>query len=92
MEKRVELRRPIQCRMECSAGTQTFMAEGFDMSESGVSFNTPFELPLDTEVVLRYRLQHDGPMVTARVLIRQQNGGRYGAKFLIRKAALESGG
>jgi hypothetical protein len=78
--------------MECSAGTQTFMAEGFDMSESGVSFVTSRELPQDTEVVLRYRLQHDGPMITARVLIRQQSGGRYGAKFLNRTVALESGG
>jgi hypothetical protein len=83
---------PIQCRIECSAGTQTFMAEGFDMSESGVSFVTSRELPQDTEVVLHYRLQHDGPMVTARVLIRQQSGGRYGGKFLDRKAALERGG
>ena len=91
MERRISVRTPIRCRIEGAAGTQTFVAEGFDMSESGVSFSTPYELPLDAEVVLHYRLQHDGPMVTARVLIRQQSGGRYGATFLDRKVALESG-
>ena len=91
MERRIEVRKPIECRIEGKAGTQSFVAEGFDMSETGVSFVTAQELPQNTEVVLHYRLQHDGPMVTARVLICAQTGGRYGAKFLTRNAALASG-
>jgi hypothetical protein len=30
-------------------------------------------------------------MVTARVMIRQRTGGRYGAKFIDRKVAFEKG-
>jgi hypothetical protein len=88
MERRVEIRKPIICRMECSDGQKSFSAEGFDMSETGVSFACRQDLRPDTEVTLNYRLQVNGPMVSARVLIRQQSGGRYGAKFLDRKVAL----
>ena len=91
MERRVEARKPIECRIEGKAGTQSFTAEGFDMSETGVSFLTPQQLPQNSEVVLHYRLQEDGPMVTARVMICQRSGGRYGAKFIDRKVALEKG-
>ena len=91
MERRIEIRKPIICRMECAAGHKTFTAEGFDMSEGGVSFACKEELPVDSEVVLHYRMQEDGPMVIARVIIRQQSGGRYGAKFLDRKVALATG-
>lgn len=91
MERRLAVRTPIECRIEGKAGHQSFIAEGFDMSESGVSFKTNAELPQNTEVILHYRLQSDGPMVTARVLICQQSGGRYGAKFLDRHVSLEHG-
>jgi len=91
MERRIEVRKPIICRMECSDGNQSFTAEGFDMSETGVSFACQQELPQDTEVTLHYRLQVKGPMVIARVLVRQQSGGRYGAKFLDRKVELVCG-
>lgn len=86
MERRISVRTPIRCRIECAAGTQTFVAEAFDMSESGVSFGTSHELPLNTEVMLRYRLEDDGPMISAKVRICQQSGGRYGAMFLAHKA------
>ena len=91
MERRLAMRVPIECRIDGKTGTQSFQAEGFDMSETGVSFKTEKELPQNSEVVLHYRLQEDGPMVTARVLICQQSGGRYGAKFLDRSVALERG-
>lgn len=91
MERRVAVRKPIVCRMDCASSHQTFTAEGFDMSETGVSFTANIELPQNTEVILHYRLQEDGPMVTARVLICQQSGGRYGGKFLDRKVALATG-
>lgn len=91
MERRIEIRKPIICRMDCSDGHKTFTAEGFDMSENGVSFKTDVVLPENSEVVLHYRMQEDGPTVTARVRICQQSGGRYGAKFLDRKVALATG-
>lgn len=89
MERRIAVRRPIRCRIEGKAGAQKFVAQGFDMSDSGVAFDTSEQLPLNTEVVLHYRLQEDGPMVIARVIICRQAGGRYGAKFVDRKVALE---
>lgn len=91
MERRVSVRKPIECRIEGKSGHQTFTAEGFDMSETGVSFKTDKELPQNSEVVLHYRLQEDGPMVIAHVIICQQSGGRYGAKFVDRKVAFEHG-
>jgi hypothetical protein len=91
MERRLNIRKPIICRIDCETQHQTFSAEGFDMSETGVSFSAAVELPQNTEVLLHYRMQEDGPMVTARVLICQQSGGRYGAKFLDRKVALATG-
>ncbi len=91
MERRLAIRVPIECRIDGKAGHQTFTAEGFDMSETGVSFKSDKELPQNSEVILHYRLQEDGPMVTARVLICQQSGGRYGAKFLDRSVGFEHG-
>lgn len=91
MERRVAARKPIICRMECATGHKQFTAEGFDMSETGVSFSCKEELPVDSEVTLHYRMQEDGPTMIARVLIRQQSNGRYGAKFLDRKVALATG-
>ncbi|MGH9520903.1 MAG: PilZ domain-containing protein [Terriglobales bacterium] len=87
MERRVAVRKPIICRMEGSAGEQTFTADGCDMSETGISFACPQLLPVHSEATLRYRMQHNGPLVIARVLIRQQSGHRYGAKFLDRRVA-----
>lgn len=87
MERRIAARHPIKCQIEGKAGHQTFMAEGFDMSEGGVAFDTSENLPLNAEVVLHYRLSEDGPWITAKVIICQQTGGRYGAKFVERKVA-----
>jgi hypothetical protein len=84
MERRASPRSPIRCQIECEAGTQTFRAQGFDISEVGIAFITPAALPVDTEALLRYRLDDDGPLITARVLITQQTEGRVGARFIER--------
>ena len=91
MERRIAVRRPIKCQIEGKAGHQSFMAEGFDMSESGVSFSTTHQVPLNAEVIIHYRLDEDGPWITAKVIICQQTGGRYGAKFVERKVAKTTG-
>ena len=91
MERRIAVRKPITCQIEGKAGHQTFTAGGFDMSETGVSFDTQQQIPLNSEVTLHYRLTEDGPWITARVIICQQSGGRYGAKFVERKVAKTSG-
>jgi hypothetical protein len=91
MERRIALRRPIRCRIECKTGNETFLADGFDMSDTGVSFATARALPQNTEVVLHYRLEDDGPMITAKVVICQQTGGRYGARFVDHKSAAHNG-
>ena len=85
MERRLAARKPIICRMEGNAGEQTFTADGCDMSDTGVAFACAQLLPVQSEATLRYRMQEDGPIVIARVLIRQQYGERYGAKFLDRR-------
>ncbi len=90
MERRIAARLPIRCQIEGKAGHQSFMANGFDMSETGVSFETPQQLPLNAEVTLHYRLDDDGPWITAKVIICQQTGGRYGAKFVERKSGKAS--
>jgi hypothetical protein len=87
MERRAAARAPIRCRIEGKMGTQSFLAAGFDISESGVSFITSHELPPNAEVVLHYRLDDDGPMITARVRIVQHSAGRYGAMFVDKKSA-----
>ena len=86
MERRISVRHPIRCQIEGKAGHQTFMAEGFDLSENGIAFATPQQIPLNSEVTIHYRLDDDGPWITAKVVIRHQTGGRYGAKFIERKA------
>ncbi len=91
MERRISARRPIRCQLEGKTGHQSFVAEGFDMSENGVAFETSQQLPLNSEVTLHYRLDEDGPWITAKVIICQQSGGRYGAKFIERKLAKGSG-
>ena len=91
MERRISVRTPIRCQIEGKAGHQSFMAAGFDMSETGLSFDTAQPLPQDAEVVLHYRLDEDGPWITAKVIICQKTGGRYGAKFVERKAGKANG-
>jgi len=92
MERRIALRQPIRCQIEGQAGHQAFTATGFDMSATGVAFETAQQLPLNSEVVLHYRLDDDGPWITATVIICQQTGGRYGAKFVERKVAKKASG
>lgn len=91
MERRIAARRRIRCQIEGKAGHQSFTAEGFNMSETGVAFDTPQQLPLNSEVTLHYRLDEDGPWITAKVIICQQTGSRYGAKFVERKIAKTTG-
>ena len=91
MERRLHVRKPIQCRIEGRTGALTFLADGFDLSDSGLSFGTPVDLPLDTEVVLHYRLEEEGPMITAKVRICRQAGERYGATFVEHKAGHATG-
>ena len=86
MERRQSARQPIRCRIDGVAGSQKFIAEGFDLSDHGVSFRTTQVLPLDTEVILHYRLEDDGPMITAKVRIVREADGRYGARFIERKS------
>ena len=81
-ERRISVRTPIRCRIDGQAGSKSFMAEGFDVSDTGLSFTASVELPQNSRVILHYRLDEDGPMITATVQICQQTGGRYGAKFL----------
>ena len=85
MEQRLSVRKPINCRIEGVSGTEKFVAEGFDISDHGVSFKTEHRLPLDSEAILHYRLDDDGPMISAHVRIIREGGGRYGATFLDRK-------
>jgi PilZ domain len=91
MERRISARQPIRCQIEGKAGHQSFVAEGFDMSETGLAFNTPQQLPQNAEVVLHYRLDEDGPWITAKVVICQKTEGRYGARFVERKTGKASG-
>lgn len=91
MERRIAVRKPIRCQIEGKAGHQSFMAAGFDISETGVAFDTQQQLPLNSEVTIHYRLDEDGPWITARVIICQQTGGRYGAKFLDKKSSARAG-
>lgn len=67
-------------------GAVSFVADGLDLSERGVSFRTQHVLPLDAEVLLRYRLEDDGPTISARVRICHYTAGRYGTMFLTRRA------
>ncbi len=90
MERRTSGRTEIQCLIECKSGTHEFVAHGFDISPTGISFSTTRELPLNAEAVLRYRLEEEGPLITARVRLRRQVGGRIGAEFIERKE--ETGG
>ena len=85
MERRLSIRKPIKCRIDCVSGTEKFVAEGFDISDHGVSFKTAERLPLDSEVILHYRLDDDGPMISAHVRIVRESDGRYGATFLDKK-------
>lgn len=85
MDRRTTARTSIHCRIVCEAGPQSFAAEGVDLGERGIAFNTTQELPLNAEVVLRYRLDDDGPTITARVRICRLDSGRYFAEFLARK-------
>ena len=86
MERRIAIRHPIRCQIEGQSGHQSFTAKGFDMSETGLAFDTEHPLPLNSQVTLHYRLDDDGPWITATVIICQQTGGRYGAKFIARKS------
>lgn len=81
-ERRASPRFPIRCEIQCDTGTQVFQAQAFDLSEDGLSFFTLATLPINSEAVLRYRLSPDDPLVTARVLVRQQVGNRIGVQFL----------
>jgi PilZ domain len=81
-DRRASPRRPIRCEIQCEAGTQVFEAQAFDLSENGISFFTLATLPMNSEVILRYRLSPDDPLVTARVRVRQQVGQRVGVQFL----------
>ncbi len=81
-ERRASPRFPIRCEIQCEAGIQVFEAQSFDLSEDGISFFTTATLPVDTEAVLRYRLGPDDPLITVRVIVRQQAGSRFGAQFL----------
>ena len=86
MDRRTTARTSIRCRIVGEAGPQSFAAEGVDLGERGIAFNTTDDLPLNAEVTLRYRLDDDGPTITARVRIRRQDGGRHFAEFLGRQA------
>lgn len=81
-ERRASPRVPIRCEIQVEAGTQVFQAQAFDLSEDGISFFTLATLPVNSEAVLRYRLSPDDPLVTARVIVRQQVGNRVGVQFL----------
>ena len=86
---RLSVRKLIRCSIEGESGNETFDAQGFDMSEHGISFVTERKLPVNSELLLRYRLDDDGPMITARVRICRNAAGRYGAMFLEKKLASE---
>lgn len=81
-ERRASRRFPIRCAIQCATGTQAFLAQAFDLSEDGISFLTSSTLPLNTEAVLRCPLSPDDPLMTVRVLVRQQIGERVGVQFL----------
>ena len=87
MDRRTTARSSIRCRLVGEAGLLTFAAEGVDISGRGIAFNTTQELPMKAEVVLRYRLDDDGPTITAHVRIDRQDSGRYFAEFLASKTA-----
>ena len=86
MDRRASERTSIRWRIVCEAGPHTFAAQGVDFGERGIAFTAAHDLPLNAEVTLRYRLDDDGPTITARVRIRRQDGGRYFAEFLGRQA------
>ena len=85
MERRISERKAIQCLIECKVGTHEFVAHSFDISPHGISFTSSRELPMDVEATLRYRLDDEGPLITARVRLCQQSGGRIGAQFIEQK-------